>query len=181
MMLAEMSLGQGGTFTPESLSNFGDALHTIQDFTSPAHTGDTGEPYIWRGPLGENIRFFGHFAHEFSPAVDWSRFGWAIRLTMAAYLQLDPVGAGKHGLTSKNFDSEASKRIGNYVDSFYNSTPSFYNFEKLSPVEVDAARQCALGNGTQKRDAKTGHAKTGPQKRAKTRKNGTVPTGTFSR
>lgn len=79
------------------------------------------------------------------PSQDWSRIGYAIRLTMAAYLQSGAgCEAGRQCLTTANFESQVTKNIEDYVDSFY------HQFVPLGPgndaIQEDAARQCALGN-----------------------------------
>jgi hypothetical protein len=73
--------------------------------------------------------------------ADWSRIGQAVRLTMAAYMQANPVEAAEHGLNDQTFDAMAQKRIQDYVHWFYQGS-SFMN----NGVKEEAARQCALGN-----------------------------------
>lgn len=130
-------LGQGGTFSDLSLLRLGDAIHTVQDYTSPMHRDASGEAFPWSGIRPGSI---GHWVGENSPMRDWSAIGWAIRLTMAAFMQANAQQAQSHGLTTASFDREAEKRISRFVESFYSG------LRDVSPVQADAARQCALGN-----------------------------------
>jgi len=138
-------LGAGGALSLAALDDLGDAMHTVQDFTSPAHANSNGEPYIWRGPLGENVRYIGHYIGEEGPQKDWARFGQAIRLTMALLIQYAPRAARERGLTATNLDAEAAKRISAYVTSFFSTMPGSM-FGPSQAMQEDAARQCALGN-----------------------------------
>jgi RHS repeat-associated protein len=142
---ATTMLGPGGELTAAALDDLGDAMHTIQDFTSPAHTNGNYEPYIWRGPLGENARYIGHYLGEEGPQVDWARFGQAIRLTMAMVVQYASDAARKRGLSAENLDAEAAKRVGAYISSFFSTMPGSI-FGPSRAAQEDAARQCALGN-----------------------------------
>ncbi len=142
---ATTMLGVGGELTSAALDDLGDAMHTVQDFTSPAHTNSNGEPYTWRGPLGENVRYAGHYFGEEGPQVNWARFGEAIRLTMALVVQYVPNAARERGLTAENLDEEAAKRIGAYITSFFATMPGSM-FGPSRAMQEGAARQCALGN-----------------------------------
>jgi hypothetical protein len=62
---------------------------------------------------------------------------------MAVYMQRNPEKAKKSGLTEANFDSEANRRISQYVENFYRMSG---NVMSTNNVGVEAARQCALGN-----------------------------------
>ena len=61
---------QGGT--PEhagqiddgALKEFGQALHTVEDRTSPAHTDQNGDPQVWNGIPTSNFQVLGAEAHE---------------------------------------------------------------------------------------------------------------------
>ena len=136
---AQLDVAANGDFTAAGLAALGDAIHTVEDYTSPMHTSTTGEALVWRGALHGGLA---HWEGEASPMADWSRIGQAIRLTMAAYLQANPVEAGKHGLTNKTFDVQAQGRIEDYVRWFYAGS----DFQQSSVIQEDAARQCALGN-----------------------------------
>jgi len=129
----------GGTFTAAGLAALGDAIHTVEDYTSPMHTSASGEPMVWYGALHGGLA---HWEGEASPMADWSRIGEAVRLTMAAFMQANPVEAANHGLTPSTFNAEANKRIEDYVRSFYAGS----DFQQSNVIQEDAARQCALGN-----------------------------------
>jgi hypothetical protein len=131
-----------GTFTGENLDALGDLIHTVQDFTSPVHTDKSGNPIAWQGtpPQGPADVAIRHRVGEMSPSNDWSRFGDAIRITMAAFVQANPLAAGKMGLSRENYEREANRRISDYVRQF------FYFNGIRDPIREDAARQCALGN-----------------------------------
>ena len=144
LSVASANTDGNGNLSTIGLYALGDALHTVQDYTSPEHTDENFQPYQYGGGLRSFRQIqgtLGHASGESSPSADWSRIGLAIRLTMAAFLQVDPVGAAKHGLTEKTLDAEATKRIEQYLrDEFRMHEIG------LSPVKQDAARQCALGN-----------------------------------
>jgi len=84
-----------------------------------------------------------HVSQETSPAANWSRFGQAIRLTLAAYVQWFPEQAASKGLTTANLNSEMNRRISAYVDKYFDSKGFSGG---LGAIIGDAARQCALGN-----------------------------------
>ena len=133
-------LHSGGRFSDLSIVFLGDAIHTVQDYTSPMHTTASGELLPWLGLGAHTLGALGHYMGESTPDHDWSRIGWAIRLTMAAYMQANPQHAAANGLTEATFNKQAEQRISQYVDWFYLGTST------LSPGMIDAARQCALGN-----------------------------------
>jgi RHS repeat-associated protein len=132
-------------FTDQQLDALGDAIHTAQDFTSPTHTDRLGNPLPWQG-LPTEGPFYDAYEHalgEASPANDWSRFGDAIRVTLAAFVQANqrnPNFTKQTGLTAENYEAEADRRISIYVREF------FYFNSTQNPIAEDAARQCALGN-----------------------------------
>jgi YD repeat-containing protein len=83
------------------------AMHTLEDLTSPMHTTDDGTPLVWYGKFGH----FGtngalHWMGENDPSNSWARFGQAIRVTLAAYVEANPVGAAKHDINGYNFVKE---------------------------------------------------------------------------
>ncbi len=139
--LNQASEGQDGNghMTGFALDRLGDAMHTLEDMTSPMHTTDDGQPkeFEW-GFLGYKGAL--HWMGENDPSRSWARFGDAIRLTLAAYVQADPIDAARHGLNGDNFMQEADRRISDYVQSYYN------RYAATSPVDEEEARQCALGN-----------------------------------
>lgn len=132
--------GWFGNFTDRSLVFLGDAIHTLQDYTSPVHRNDSGKALPW---MGYDLNAVGHMAGENTPMRNWSRIGWAIRITMAAFMDVNPEQAAQNGLTPATFDREAQKRINKYINSFYSQYNGMLAFR---PGEIDAARQCALGN-----------------------------------
>jgi RHS repeat-associated protein len=127
-----------GNMSSSALDHLGDAMHTLEDMTSPMHTTDDGTPKTWEGLGFLGHTGLAHFLGESSPADDWARFGWAIRVTLAAYVEADPVAAAKHGINADNFEKEADRRTSNFISQFYRM--------RADPVDEDAARQCALGN-----------------------------------
>jgi hypothetical protein len=114
-------------------------MHTLEDMTSPMHTTDDGTPRTWEGYGFMGYKGAAHWAGENDPSDSWARFGWAVRLTLAAYVQVDPVAAAKHGLNGNNFEQEANRRISAYIDNYF-------AMKKGSHMQEEAARQCALGN-----------------------------------
>ena len=137
---ASQGTDASGNMSSGALDHLGDAMHTLEDMTSPMHTTDNGTPLVWYGNFGH----FGtngvlHWMGENDASDSWARFGQAIRLTLAAYVQANPVGAGKHGLNGDNFMKEADRRTSEYVTQYY-------NMYRASEPEAEAARQCALGN-----------------------------------
>lgn len=146
---ASRDLGPGGEFTPASLVALGDAIHTVQDYTCPEHTDANFMPRVWNGGFwppskwGPGLQHMNGESTTYNP--HWAGIGFAIRLTMAAFLQANPVLAAKRGLTDATFESEVKKRIAGYVErEFSMSIPS--NYRGQSHWQEDAARQCALGN-----------------------------------
>jgi RHS repeat-associated protein len=132
-----------GTLDNFGLYNLGGAMHTLEDFTSPMHTNSSFMPMEWDGGYwppsgwGPGLR---HVSGEEAPYQDWSRIGFAVRLTMAAWLQSGaPCEKGKQCLTEQNFYSEVEKNITSYVNNTYHGSQG-------SPIQEDMARQCALGN-----------------------------------
>jgi hypothetical protein len=108
----------------------------------PVHTADDGTPLVWYGRFGKRgTNGLLHFMGENDPSDSWARFGEAIRLTLAAYVQANPIGAAKHGLNADNYVTEANHRISDFVYQYYR----LYS-KKGDPIAEDAARQCALGN-----------------------------------
>ena len=103
----------------------------------------TGNP-VWRGLLRENFSGLSHMAGEDSASDNWARFGQAVRLTMAAFLQASPQQAGRLGLNSENLNRLADQRISQYVEHFYGSIMP--GRTGRSQGEIEATRQCALGN-----------------------------------
>lgn len=82
-----------------SLDYLGEALHTISDWTSPAHVSDAGIPYTWyHSGTGENIP---HFMSESSSDVNPGRFYLGVRLEVEIYKTVHPDRAGDF----KNLDS----------------------------------------------------------------------------
>lgn len=129
-----------GNFTTAQVDNLGDAIHTSEDYTSPEHTDRYGDPMPWSGWDTPADVAYRHGTGEVSPSNDWLRFGDAIRLTLAAFVQANPTRAAKLGLTNENYESEANRRISRYV-------AEYLFFSGISdPVQQEAARLCALGN-----------------------------------
>ncbi|HEX7288579.1 MAG TPA: RHS repeat-associated core domain-containing protein [Candidatus Angelobacter sp.] len=126
-----------GKLTPAQLDSLGDAIHTLQDSTSPMHTDRNSNPISWTGAYDEGYR---HIQGEGTPAADWHGFGQAIRLTLAALLEVDAVGAAAKGLTYDNVDAVADERISRAVHEY------FYFHGINNPTEEGRARACALGN-----------------------------------
>jgi RHS repeat-associated protein len=140
------TLTPNGNFTSFSLDSLGDAIHTVEDYTSPMHTSG-GMPLPWNGGYWPPTKWgpgLNHVMGEDSPTRDWAALGFAVRLTMAVFLQ---SGAscenGKRCLTEANFESEARKNIEDFVQSFYFSDGGNWSGREAA---ADAARQCALGN-----------------------------------
>ncbi len=137
---ANHGLTPDGNPTSESIRDLGDAIHTLQDHTSPMHTALNGDPLVWSG-LG--VDSLAHLAGESAPNQDWSAIGLAVRLSMAAYMQAYPGLAAGHHLTPKTFNQQADQRISDYVNWFYSQSGSS---SVASDQQQEAARQCALGN-----------------------------------
>jgi RHS repeat-associated protein len=136
---ARKDVNPDGTFTKGGLSALGDAIHAVQDWTSPMHTDASGEPAVWYGKL--HAGSLEHFEGEASPEADWSRIGLAFKMTVAVYLQANPDDAAKHGLTEKTFDAEVQSRIENYI-RYYFAASNYWN----SQARIDSAAACAQGN-----------------------------------
>lgn len=143
---ARAGVGGDGAFNGTGLVAFAEAVHAVQDWTSPSHTTASGQTNVWRGFSGENVRMFAHGFAENSPSDSWARFGLAVRLTMAAFLQANPAAASRTGLTSENIDAKATKRITDYVDRYYRQPGGILGFSPGLEMRREAARQCALGN-----------------------------------
>jgi RHS repeat-associated protein len=136
---ASATLGPNGQFNSVSLTSLGDAIHTVEDYTSPMHTSG-GEPLPWYGAAHGG---FQHWQGENSPSDSWAGFGQAVRLTMAAFMQVNPELARKNGLTEATFNAEADRRISQYVENFFRMSG---NVMARDDMKEDMARQCALGN-----------------------------------
>lgn len=113
-------------------------MHTLEDMTSPMHTTDDGIPRVWEGLGFLGHKGAAHWMGENEPSDSWVRFGQAIRLTLAAYVQANPVGAAQHGINAAILKA---KLIGESPVSFDSQF-----MIKGDPIGEDAARQCALGN-----------------------------------
>lgn len=122
-------------------SYIGDAIHTLQDSTSPEHSSSTGQPLPWNGSGPGYILDILHFLGEADPGVDWARIGQAIRLTLAVPLE---VGAKMNGLTISNYETAAQAALQQYRDVYYSQIP--VSAVTNNAVERDAARQCSNGN-----------------------------------
>jgi len=144
--IATMMAGSSATLGPDgqensvSLAYLGDAIHTVQDYASPMHTSSSGEPLPWYGAAHGGFR---HWQGENSPNDSWARFGLAIRLTVALYLQRNTEVAKKKGLTEANWNAEADRRISRYVENFYRMSGNAMSTDER---EQELARLCALGN-----------------------------------
>lgn len=135
-----------------SVSDFGDALHTIQDYTAPLHRDASFQPKEWGGATIARVGL-SHLLSE-SPSSDWSRFGLAVRMSMYAFMTWDPTAAKQRGLTESSFMGEYSKRISDYVGSYYLGLLSEMlgadplnrsSIEHTIQTESEAARLCAMG------------------------------------
>jgi hypothetical protein len=140
MQAATNGVSPDGKMSSSALDHLGDAMHTLEDMTSPMHTTDDGTPMIWEGVGSMGSKGIAHWAGENDPSDSWARFGWAVRLTLAAYVQTNPVAAAKHGLNADNYENEANRRISGYISRIYEANGSRHSREE------EAARQCALGN-----------------------------------
>jgi hypothetical protein len=128
-----------GVMSGAGLDFLGDAMHTGEDMTSPMHTSDDRTPLVWYGAFGKGgTNGMLHYIGENTPADSWARFGQAIRVTLAAWVEANPVAAAKRGITSENFEKEANRRTADYIGKFFSGLND--------PIAEDAARQCALGN-----------------------------------
>ena len=132
-----------GNMSSDALNHLGDAMHTLQDMTSPMHTSDDGIPLVWLGSFANRgTNGIAHWLGANDPSDSWSRFGLAIRLTLAAFVQANPVAAAKHGLNSDNFEKAADQRISEFVNQYIDANQSNW----WSEADKEATRQCALGN-----------------------------------
>jgi RHS repeat-associated protein len=137
---ASATLGPNGQFNSVSLAYLGDAIHTVEDYTSPMHTSQSGEPLPW---YGASHGGFQHWLGENSPSDSWAGFGRAVRLTMAAFMQANPEQAKKNGLTEATFNAEADRRISQYVQNYFRMSG---NVMSSDHAKEDMTRACALGN-----------------------------------
>ena len=137
---ANANLRRDGSFSDLSLLRLGNAIHTVQDYTSPEHVSAAGQLLPWNGSFRFGAAI--HVLGEISPDEGWAGIGQAIRLTRAAFMQANPAQAASHGLTSATFEKEANRRINDYVDQFYNGIriAAGETFER----QREGARQCAL-------------------------------------
>jgi hypothetical protein len=46
-----------GKMSSDALNHLGDAMHTLEDMTSPMHTTDDGTPLVWYGRFGSVASF----------------------------------------------------------------------------------------------------------------------------
>jgi RHS repeat-associated protein len=150
MNTASANVGANGQLNSTGLDALGDAIHTVEDFTSPMHTDANFMPMEWHGGFWPPSKWGPGAAHVFgenSPERDWARIGYAIRLSMAALLQSGAgCEQGKRCLTAANFESEVRKNTEDYVRWHYYEDANHYHNNGNNAVEEDAARQCALGN-----------------------------------
>ena len=151
MNIVSQNLGSGGTLNSTGIDALGDAIHTVEDFTSPMHTDSNFMPYVWNGGFWPPSKWGPGVTHvdgEASPAQDWARIGFAMRLTMAALLQSGAsCESGKRCLTAQNFESELDRNITDYVNSFYGAQQTLGGFPSgANQEQAEMARQCALGN-----------------------------------
>jgi hypothetical protein len=123
-----------GLGTSAALKSFGRALHTIQDFYSPAHTTDSGQLLEWSGYSGD----LAHRFREDSFADSWFRFGQAAKATLRAFIQVDPVGAMNAGLTPVTLEAILRRRVGDALDVYFLGSSA-------TVAEREAALLCALG------------------------------------
>jgi hypothetical protein len=145
----EFVSGKMGT---HSISDFGDALHTIEDYTAPLHRDASFNAKEWGGATIEKVGL-SHLLSE-GPSSDWSRFGLAVKMSMYAFMTREPAAAKQRGLTESSFMGEYRKRISDYVDSYYwgllsemvGADPLNRSaIEQTIQSESEAARLCAMG------------------------------------
>jgi RHS repeat-associated protein len=145
-IVTSSTVGSGNSLNITGVNALGDAIHTLEDYTSPMHTDHAFMPMEWDGGTWPPSKWgpgLNHVLGEQSPDQDWSRIGLAVRLTMAAYLQSgEGCQSGKRCLTADNFEYEFQQNMTEYVNNFY----ATHNAGASSEAQKDAARQCALGN-----------------------------------
>ena len=135
-------LTPSGNFTSDAVRALGDAIHTLQDTTSPMHTSPNGDPRVWYGTW--HVSSLEHVLGEMSPAQDWPAIKQSLALSMAARLQSGAAcETGKRCLTEQNFQSELNRNYTDYVNWYYTRAESLPNTD---PVLWEEQRQCALGN-----------------------------------
>jgi RHS repeat-associated protein len=149
----------GAKFRTHRVADFGDALHTIQDATSPWHTDNNFMPKEWGGVKQMAKVGLDHLLNETPDprwTNEWTRLGLAVKWTMIAFMLWDPGTAKKGGLTPESFVEEYTKRISQYISSYYQGVGAGIERMELSPSQTfyyqnqndrdaDVARQCALG------------------------------------
>jgi hypothetical protein len=84
MDTASANVGADGQLNQAGLDALGDAIHTVEDFTSPMHTDSNFTPLEWRGGFWPPSKWGPGLAHVFgenTPERDWARIGYAIRLS----------------------------------------------------------------------------------------------------
>jgi hypothetical protein len=136
---AQALLNPDGSFSKLSLEHMGNAIHTLQDTTSPMHTDSSGIELPT--PIGFT-QSFSHFLGEDSPSKSWMGFGQGIRFSLAVPLYVSPeyMAQRKQGsITYRNVDHVADDRISNMVQAYS-------NVHRWTPLREEQTRECALGN-----------------------------------
>ena len=151
MNTASENVGANGQLNKTGLDALGNAIHTVEGFTSPMHTDANFMPMEWRGGYWPPSKWGPGAAHVLggnSPETDWARIGYAIRLSMAAYLRSGVAcESGKRCLTQANVEAEVARNIADYVHcAEHFEDANHYHNNGNNPIEEDAARQCAIGN-----------------------------------
>jgi RHS repeat-associated protein len=135
-MLAANRYFKVGGLSDEALEYFGKVFHVLTDMGSPEHTAPDGTPITWNDTTVNAIR---HVWGESSKTNDWYRFGQSIRLAIAGFFYTFPKEAAKTG-----YDVDAMSRRA--IESSVSRHFALQQQNARSPVEEEAARQCALGN-----------------------------------
>jgi RHS repeat-associated protein len=146
MTVVSQGLNPDGSFTANAIRALGDAIHALQDYTSPMHTDANFNLMVWTGGRapGQWGTDMHHYQGESSPDQDWARIGLAVRLSMAARLESGAAcEPGKRCLSAANFESEYDRDVTHLVESYYNTVP---DYQRTRDISEDEARQCALGN-----------------------------------
>ena len=143
-----------------SINDFGDALHTIQDYTSPTHTDAYFMPYKWSGIaksfFNDDMNAFSHWVGEGGPDASWERIGMAVQLTMIGYIEFDPVAAQRSGLTYATLETEYQKQMAQYLNNYYTGLMAsamahptglsdYLFYQKYFQKESEAAYFCSIG------------------------------------
>lgn len=129
-----------------ALGFVGSALHTIADWSSPAHVNDSGIPYTWTDPPRYSADFRAHFSGESAVDVNPTRFYLGVRLMVALYLTRFPEEKSKFANLDSWILQDARIRAYNPYASSSQNPADYLRARVEADNKSERLAQCWAGN-----------------------------------